>query len=71
MSDHTPSQAEGDRDDQQDTPDRTAAPPPTPSQAEGDRDDTTAEEDDTDSQGSEVPTGPTRPRPACTGHRAT
>ncbi|WP_180989829.1 hypothetical protein [Streptomyces cahuitamycinicus] len=35
MSDHTPSQAEGDRDDEQDT-----TPRPTPSQAEGDRDDT-------------------------------
>ncbi|MFJ4537951.1 hypothetical protein ACIP39_18595 [Streptomyces tibetensis] len=34
MSDHTPSQAEGDRDDEQDT-----TPRPTPSQAEGDRDD--------------------------------
>ncbi|MFC8141321.1 hypothetical protein ACFUKV_06070 [Streptomyces paradoxus] len=35
MSDHTPSQAEGDRDDEQDP-----TPRPTPSQAEGDRDDT-------------------------------
>ncbi|MEU9568553.1 hypothetical protein AB0D62_01420 [Streptomyces massasporeus] len=33
MSDHTPSQAEGDRDDEPDT-----TPRPTPSQAEGDRD---------------------------------
>jgi hypothetical protein len=49
MSDHTPSQAEGDRDDQQDTPDRTAPPPPTPSQAEGDRDDTDTEDDGTGS----------------------
>ncbi|MFJ5728063.1 hypothetical protein [Streptomyces paradoxus] len=40
MSDHTPSQAEGDRDDEQD-----ATPRPTPSQAEGDRDDTSAEEE--------------------------
>lgn len=47
MSDRTPSQAEGDRDDDQNTP-----PTPTPSQAEGDRDDTTAaaeEEDDSNS----------------------
>ncbi|WP_167409726.1 hypothetical protein [Streptomyces africanus] len=49
MSDHTPSQAEGDRDDQQDAPDRTAPPHPTPSQAEGDRDDTAAEDDGTGS----------------------
>ncbi|MFJ7338250.1 hypothetical protein ACIQU3_35960 [Streptomyces sp. NPDC101110] len=34
MSDHTPSQAEGDRDDERDT-----TPRPTPSQAEGDHDD--------------------------------
>ncbi|MEU3933163.1 hypothetical protein AB0E85_14175 [Streptomyces sp. NPDC029044] len=41
MSDHTPSsQAEGDRDDEQDT-----TPRPTPSQAEGDRDDTSAEDE--------------------------
>ncbi|MFD5338955.1 hypothetical protein [Streptomyces hawaiiensis] len=40
MSDHTPSQAEGDRDDEQDT-----TPRPTPSQAEGDRDDTSAQEE--------------------------
>ncbi|GGW81413.1 hypothetical protein [Streptomyces lomondensis] len=38
----TPSQAEGDRDDEQDTTAR-----PTPSQAEGDRDDTDTEDDDT------------------------
>ncbi|GGU32797.1 hypothetical protein ACH4HG_08280 [Streptomyces coeruleorubidus] len=46
MSDQTPSQAEGDREDDQNT-----NPTPTPSQAEGDRDDTTAaeEEDDSDS----------------------
>ncbi|MEU0893407.1 hypothetical protein [Streptomyces massasporeus] len=45
MSDHTPSQAEGDRDG--DEPDTT--PRPTPSQAEGDRDDggTPAEGDGT------------------------
>ncbi|MEU6687366.1 hypothetical protein [Streptomyces sp. NPDC046832] len=41
MSDHTPSQAEGDRDDEQDT-----APRPTPSQAEGGRDDDTPDESD-------------------------
>ncbi|MER7477495.1 hypothetical protein ABTX60_07530 [Streptomyces sp. NPDC126510] len=42
MSDHTPSQAEGDRDDEQDT-----TPRPTPSQAEGDRgDENTAGESD-------------------------
>ncbi|MFF7789071.1 hypothetical protein [Streptomyces sp. NPDC007991] len=48
MSDHTPSQAEGERDDRQDTPDRT-----TPSQAEGEREDTdtdtNTEDDDTGS----------------------
>ncbi|MGK5698267.1 hypothetical protein ACSNOJ_36245 [Streptomyces sp. URMC 128] len=49
MSDHTPSQAEGDGDDRQDPPDRTTPPHPTPSQAEGDRDDTATEEDDTGS----------------------
>ncbi|MDQ1019679.1 hypothetical protein [Streptomyces afghaniensis] len=49
MSDPTPSQAEGDRDDQQDPPDRTATPHPTPSQAEGDRDETATEDDDTGS----------------------
>ncbi|GAA2270385.1 hypothetical protein GCM10010234_00820 [Streptomyces hawaiiensis] len=43
MSDHTPSQAEGDRDDEQDT-----TPRPTPSQAEGDRgDENTPGEGDT------------------------
>ena len=46
MNDQTPSQAEGDREDDQ-AP--TLTPPPTPSQAEGDRDDTTTEEDDSDS----------------------
>ncbi|WP_157852645.1 hypothetical protein RFN58_13790 [Streptomyces iakyrus] len=40
MSDQTPSQAEGGRDDEQDT-----TPRPTPSQAEGDRDDTDAQEE--------------------------
>ncbi|GAA2394287.1 hypothetical protein [Streptomyces coeruleofuscus] len=45
MSDQTPSQAEGDREDDQNT-----TPTPTPSQAEGDRDDTAAdEEEDSDS----------------------
>ncbi|WP_159392883.1 hypothetical protein [Streptomyces cyaneogriseus] len=39
MTEHTPSQAEGDRDDERDTPDRQSPPRPTPSQAEGDRDD--------------------------------
>ncbi|MEV0240664.1 hypothetical protein AB0I06_12125 [Streptomyces sp. NPDC050674] len=43
MSDHTPSQAEGDRDDEQDT-----TPRPTPSQAEGDRDDASTEGEDED-----------------------
>ncbi|CAL9443629.1 hypothetical protein ACFVOR_13975 [Streptomyces sp. NPDC057837] len=42
MSEQTPSQAEGDREDEQDT-----TPTPTPSQAEGDRDDTEPEDDDT------------------------
>jgi hypothetical protein len=40
MSDHTPSQAEGDRDDERTAPDRRSPEHPTPSQAEGDRDDT-------------------------------
>lgn len=44
MTDQTPSQAEGDREDDQDTP---PTPTPTPSQAEGDRDDTEPGEDDT------------------------
>ncbi|GGL68426.1 hypothetical protein GCM10010129_09740 [Streptomyces fumigatiscleroticus] len=39
MSDHTPSQAEGDRDDEGGSTDRQTPPHPTPSQAEGDRDD--------------------------------
>ncbi|CAL9533314.1 hypothetical protein SUDANB6_04102 [Streptomyces sp. enrichment culture] len=39
MSEHTPSQAEGDRDDEQGTAERQSPPHPTPSQAEGDRDD--------------------------------
>ncbi|MFF8671575.1 hypothetical protein [Streptomyces sp. NPDC015242] len=42
MSEQTPSQAEGDREDDQDT-----TPTSTPSQAEGDRDDTEPEDDDT------------------------
>ncbi|MFJ5994001.1 hypothetical protein [Streptomyces sp. NPDC092370] len=48
MSDHTPSQAEGDRDDERDT-----TPRPTPSQAEGDRDEagTEGEDDGTDDTG--------------------
>jgi hypothetical protein len=40
MSDHTPSQAEGDREDERDT-----TPRPTPSQAEGDRGDTSAQDE--------------------------
>jgi hypothetical protein len=44
MSDHTPSQAEGDREDDQDT-----TPTPTPSQAEGDRDEPGTEDDDSTS----------------------
>ncbi|MEV5428994.1 hypothetical protein [Streptomyces sp. NPDC052701] len=40
MSDHTPSQAEGEREeDPQNPADRPSPPHPTPSQAEGDRDD--------------------------------
>ncbi|MFE1247307.1 hypothetical protein [Streptomyces sp. NPDC058735] len=39
MSDQTASQAEGEREDDQDT-----APTPTPSQADGERDDTGTEE---------------------------
>ncbi|MDG9711792.1 hypothetical protein [Streptomyces sp. DH10] len=46
MSDQTPSQAEGDREDDQNT---DPTPTPTPSQAEGDRDDTAEEEDDSNS----------------------
>ncbi|MFF5981474.1 hypothetical protein ACFY78_21745 [Streptomyces olindensis] len=42
MSEHTPSQAEGERDDEQDT-----TPQPTPSQAEGERDESDTEDDDT------------------------
>ncbi|CAL9317293.1 hypothetical protein ABZ568_00175 [Streptomyces olindensis] len=42
MSEQTPSQAEGDRDDEQDT-----TPRPTPSQAEGDQDESDTEDDDT------------------------
>ncbi|MFH9015269.1 hypothetical protein ACH4C6_28320 [Streptomyces sp. NPDC017943] len=41
MSEQTPSQAEGDRDDEPDT-----TPTPTPSQAEGDRDDEQDTDDD-------------------------
>ncbi|MEV5434628.1 hypothetical protein AB0K80_01125 [Streptomyces sp. NPDC052682] len=49
MSDQTPSQAEGDREeDPQNTADHPAPPYPTPSQAEGDRDDTA---EDADQQG--------------------
>jgi hypothetical protein len=51
MSEHTPSQAEGEPDEQE-TPNRTghpAPPHPTPSQAEGDRDDT--QDDGTDAAG--------------------
>ncbi|MEV5352444.1 hypothetical protein AB0N88_06335 [Streptomyces sp. NPDC093516] len=44
MTDQTPSQAEGDREDEQHT---APTPTPTPSQAEGDRDDAEPEEDDT------------------------
>ncbi|MGP2438707.1 hypothetical protein [Streptomyces sp. JW3] len=43
----TPSQAEGERDDEPGTPERRTPPHPTPSQAEGDRDD--------DDRGTEVP----------------
>ncbi len=42
MSEQTPSQAEGDRDGEQDT-----TPRPTPSQAEGDQDESDTEDDDT------------------------
>ncbi|MGC0210713.1 hypothetical protein [Streptomyces levis] len=43
MSDQTPSQAEGDREDEQDTQN---PPAPTPSQAEGERDDTESGDDE-------------------------
>ncbi|MGC9497127.1 hypothetical protein [Streptomyces sp. WG7] len=51
MSEQTPSQAEGERDEQ-DVPDRQSPPHTTPSQAEGERDDddTTATTDDTGSR---------------------
>ncbi|WP_167458237.1 hypothetical protein [Streptomyces ardesiacus] len=39
MSESTPSQAEGERDDEPDTADRPDPPHTTPSQAEGERDD--------------------------------
>jgi hypothetical protein len=42
MTDQTPSQAEGDRDDE---PETQSPPHPTPAQAEGDRDDETGEDD--------------------------
>ncbi|MEU0737965.1 hypothetical protein [Streptomyces sp. NPDC006134] len=47
MTEHTPSQAEGDRDDEQRTTERRSPAHPTPSQAEGDRGDDrrTREED--------------------------
>ncbi|MFC7841688.1 hypothetical protein ACFY3O_06390 [Streptomyces sp. NPDC001046] len=44
MSEQTPSQAEGDRDDEPDT-----TPTPTPSQAEGDRDEPGTDDDDSTS----------------------
>ncbi|MDT0390530.1 hypothetical protein [Streptomyces sp. DSM 41921] len=43
MSEQTPSQAEGDREDEQDTQN---TPTPTPSQAEGERDDTGSGDDE-------------------------
>ncbi|MER5378634.1 hypothetical protein [Streptomyces sp. NPDC002553] len=41
MTEHTPSQAEGDREEQdaRDTAEQSSPDQPTPSQAEGDRDD--------------------------------
>lgn len=51
MSDQTPSQAEGDREDEQDT-----TPRPTPSQAEGDREDDSAPDDGTEGTGGEEAT---------------
>ena len=47
---HTPSQAEGDRDDEE--PTTSSEPRPTPSQGEGDRDDTE------ESTGTDSDTGP-------------
>ncbi|WP_371671737.1 hypothetical protein OG985_31445 [Streptomyces sp. NBC_00289] len=50
MSDHTPSQAEGEPDepDTRNRTDHPAPPHPTPSQAEGDRDDTDADSQDSE-----------------------
>jgi hypothetical protein len=50
MSDHTPSQPEGDRQDDQNTTDQPSPPHPTPSQAEGDRDDEAATDDGTEDE---------------------
>lgn len=41
----TPSQAEGERDDEPGTPERQSPPHPTPSQAEGERDDDREDEE--------------------------
>ncbi|MDT0612079.1 hypothetical protein [Streptomyces lancefieldiae] len=45
MSEQTPSQAEGERDDEPGTPERQDPPHTTPSQAEGERDDEDTAED--------------------------
>ncbi|WP_217145320.1 hypothetical protein [Streptomyces sp. AC627_RSS907] len=45
QSERTPSQAEGERDDEQGAPERQDPPHTTPSQAEGERDDEDAVED--------------------------
>lgn len=49
MTEHTPSQAEGDRDEQdaRDTAEQSSPDHPTPSQAEGDRDDADRSGEDT------------------------
>ncbi|WP_081236690.1 hypothetical protein [Streptomyces viridosporus] len=53
---HTPSQAEGDRDDEE--PTASSEPRPTPSQAEGDRDDRDDRNDTKESTGTDSDTGP-------------
>ncbi|MEV0176287.1 hypothetical protein AB0I00_34885 [Streptomyces sp. NPDC050803] len=50
MSHHTPSQAEGERDDEPGTTDQPPVEYTTPSQAEGERDDDTSEAEEPDSE---------------------
>lgn len=53
MTEHTPSQAEGDRGDEQRTAERPSPPHPTPSQAEGDRGDDRASREQSREPGSD------------------